>query len=650
MRGSLKIIYFDLCAIPVYLLILWTCYVRGFTKGRANQIFILVNVMSLTCAFLDILMEFVVNPVPLSHGSVLLGTAISFTYKLLRNTCVVIYLVYIFVMTKTSYILRPLKSKLFLGVPLAILVILLFQNFFTHNVFQVTAAEGYSRGPLLIVLYLIALLYGIVGSIYCVYCKRYLPLGKWTSLLSVYILTFLSVLIEMMEPRVMVEMFCSSISLLMILLLVMRPEERMDASLGTQNWSAFISDLRNITLSGDHVQVIVLQLLGAQETRIYLGERRYDDYLREIAISLQNLYKSKHINVNVEFYVERPGTLYLTVDDPYFDVEKDIPGFLNKIRKQLQPYTDIGIRFDPKVCLIKVPDDISDIDEFTNLCHKFTQFGESDQMIFHVADITRSRNYAIVSHMEEILNRAITENRIVMYYQPIYDMKTGDFQTAEALARLNDSKYGMISPAHFIPVAESTGLIIPFGEKILESVFDFMSRHDLNALGLARIGINLSVMQVLQKDLPYKIARLQKKYNIDPRRVSFEITETIFDNIGDVMEQNVLELKRMGYSFALDDYGIGYSNIQRMSKLPLDIIKIDKSLVDEMFTENGEVIIRNTVRMMQGIHKILVVEGVESKQEIDILDNLSCDYIQGFYFSEPLPESEFIQFMKRVRE
>ena len=101
----------------------------------------------------------------------------------------------------------------------------------------------------------------------------------------------------------------------------------------------------------------------------------------------------------------------------------------------------------------------------------------------------------------------------------------------------------------------------------------------------------------------------------------------------------------MGYSFSLDDYGVGYSNIQRMSKLPLDIIKIDKSLVDEMFTNDGRVIIKNTIRMMKGIHKELVVEGVETKEAVDALAEMSCDYIQGFYYSRPLPEDAFIQFM-----
>ena len=95
-----------------------------------------------------------------------------------------------------------------------------------------------------------------------------------------------------------------------------------------------------------------------------------------------------------------------------------------------------------------------------------------------------------------------------------------------------------------------------------------------------------------------------------------------------------------------DDYGVGFSNIQRMSKLPIALVKIDKSLVDDMFTEDGSVIIRNTVLMMQGIRKKLVAEGVETRSQIDALSEMACDHIQGFYYSRPLPADEFVDFLK----
>jgi EAL domain-containing protein (putative c-di-GMP-specific phosphodiesterase class I) len=154
------------------------------------------------------------------------------------------------------------------------------------------------------------------------------------------------------------------------------------------------------------------------------------------------------------------------------------------------------------------------------------------------------------------------------------------------------------------------------------------------------------VAQCLQKGFPEKIKRLQDKYGVSPDQVNFEVTETMFDNLSGVMDKNIRELADMGYTFSLDDYGVGYSNIQRLKSLPLSIIKIDKSLVDDMFTQDGKVIIENTVRMMQGIHKKLVMEGVETKEAVEAFGSLDCDYIQGYYYSRPLSAEDFVRFME----
>ncbi|MBR6303840.1 MAG: EAL domain-containing protein, partial [Lachnospiraceae bacterium] len=202
------------------------------------------------------------------------------------------------------------------------------------------------------------------------------------------------------------------------------------------------------------------------------------------------------------------------------------------------------------------------------------------------------------------------------------------------------------SPADFIPEAERRGLILPIGDFVLDAVHRFASENELEKLGLSYIEINLSVAQCLERELPSKMEALSNKYSVGPDKVNLEITETSYDNIGDIMDENLKILSEQGYSFSLDDYGVGYSNIQRVSKLPLKIVKIDKSLVDNMNTVSGKSIMNNTVRMMKDINKELVIEGVETKEDFDALRQMGCDFIQGFYFSKPLPAREFIEFLK----
>jgi EAL domain-containing protein (putative c-di-GMP-specific phosphodiesterase class I) len=186
----------------------------------------------------------------------------------------------------------------------------------------------------------------------------------------------------------------------------------------------------------------------------------------------------------------------------------------------------------------------------------------------------------------------------------------------------------------------------PIGDAVLDSVFRFVSEHDLDALGLRYIEINLSVAQCMQSSLTEKIVRLQNTYGVDPGRINLEITETTFEKISEVVLENVNELIRRGYSFALDDYGIGYSSIQRVNRLPLKLVKIDKSMLDEGSTANGRMILEHTVRMMQSIDKQLVAEGAETGDDVAMLEHMDCDYIQGYYFSRPLPEREFVRFIE----
>lgn len=189
--------------------------------------------------------------------------------------------------------------------------------------------------------------------------------------------------------------------------------------------------------------------------------------------------------------------------------------------------------------------------------------------------------------LSQILQRAVTGQSLQIYYQPIYDIHRKCFHSAEALARLIDPGYGMVSPAVFIPAAERSGLIVTLGEKIIESVYRFLSEHDIEALGLDCVEINLSVAQCMDQDLCGKVLRLQQQYGIDPRFIRFEITETTFGHISDVGQDTLKQLSGMGYRFALDDYGTGYSNIQCLSRTEFALIKIDKTLVDDLDKPHG---------------------------------------------------------------
>ena len=640
----MKIIYFDICAIPLFLMILFVCHSRRMTKGNANRLFISLVILSLFSAVADLGMEVTNNMAPLSGAGLAVCCVSSYVYLALRNATNAVLLLFLLALTRTAFLIRKRWARLCFGLPYALVLVLLAQNPFTHSVFTVTAQSGYARGALLLALYGVALLYGIGGLIYCIYCRRYLPTDKWISLLVTYLLEHIAVLIQFYYPRLLVEMFFTAMGEMLVMLSIMRPEERMDIDVGMLSWSSYQTDLRNILLSGERVQIIVVRMQNCLEIRNYLGDHKYNRYLSEIANGIRAIpWNRRH---RIELYFERPGAMYLIVNEDEHDAQDLGERLLNEVGDQIKRYADMGVRFEPRVCLIRCPDDLRNAEDIFSLGHKFQKIDSRNQTAFLAREIVHSHTFAIESHIEEILDRAIRDDHIEMYYQPIYDVRSGIFRSAEALARIIDPKYGFISPTIFIPAAEMLGLIIPIGDIVLEKVFRFISEHDMDALGLAYIEINLSVAQCMERSLPGKILALQQKYGVDPRRVNLEITETTFENISEAVLENANELIRMGYSFALDDYGIGYSSIQRVNHLPLRLIKIDKSMLDEIDSANGRMILEYTVRMMQGIGKQLVAEGAETRNVVGILEDMGCDYIQGYYFSRPLMSEAFISYLE----
>jgi EAL domain-containing protein (putative c-di-GMP-specific phosphodiesterase class I) len=615
------------------------------TKGSANQLFILTVLLSLFSAVADLGMEITSNMAPMPESVRMICSISTYAYLTIRNANNVVLLLFLLALTRTTFLLRKKWVQITLCLPYICILVMLVQNIFTHNAFSVTAEEGYTRGPLMLAFYGIALFYGLMGLAYCIYCRRFLPLNKWSSLLAIYILAHLAVLIQFFYPKLLLEMFFTALGEMLIMLTIMRPEERMDSEVGMLSWASYQADLRNIILSREHVQIAVIQLLSCRELRNFLGDHSFNEYISEIANGIRAL-RWKH-PYRIELYYERPGTIYLIADNDEGDLENLGQRLLSEANDGIKSYIDKGARFESQICLIHCPDDLQNIDDIISLGHTFQKHGSRRLTVFHARDILNSQAFTIEAHIEQILHRAIKENNIVVYYQPIFDLRSGSFHSAEALARIIDPEYGLISPAIFIPAAETRGFIIPIGDMVLEQVFRFVSEHDLNDLGLSYIEINLSVAQCMETDLPEKIHMLQQKYDIDPSHINLEITETTFENINDIMVENIEKLVQKGYSFALDDYGIGYSNIQRINHLPLKLIKIDKSMLDEVSSANGQIILEHTIRMMQCIGKRLVAEGAETTHAIELLRSMGCDYIQGFYCSKPLPSSEFVDFLKK---
>jgi EAL domain-containing protein (putative c-di-GMP-specific phosphodiesterase class I) len=246
--------------------------------------------------------------------------------------------------------------------------------------------------------------------------------------------------------------------------------------------------------------------------------------------------------------------------------------------------------------------------------------------------------------MKRSVENAIKKSDVLLYLQPIIDASTGKLAGAEVLARLNDPKLGMIMPSDFISLAEENGSILTMGEQIFRKACEFMVYYG-KQISLPWINVNLSPIQCLDLNLPEEFYNIIKKYNLTPDQIRLEITEG--ENIDyNLLQQQIHSMEEKGFSFILDDYGTGYSNISRAIGMPLSIIKLDKSLTK--IEDNMKLISigEHTIRMIKDMDMEIVAEGIEDEKTLKKFEEMGCDFIQGYYFSRPLPKDQFIAFVR----
>jgi diguanylate cyclase (GGDEF)-like protein/PAS domain S-box-containing protein len=249
--------------------------------------------------------------------------------------------------------------------------------------------------------------------------------------------------------------------------------------------------------------------------------------------------------------------------------------------------------------------------------------------------------------IETDLRHAIEGNQLWLAYQPQMDLATGKIVGAEALIRWNHPERGLVSPGEFIPIAETSGLILPIGDWIIEEIC--RQRQIWQALGLPemRLGFNVSGVQFRQRNLFEQITSALQRTGLDASMLDVEITETVAMESTGRVQENVDQLTAAGVSMSMDDFGTGYSSLSNLQAFPVCRLKVDGSFVRGIGrTKDDEKIVEAVVRLGQSLGLTVVAEGVETIEQLKFLKERACDEIQGYWLSKPLPPTEFRRFVE----
>jgi len=246
-----------------------------------------------------------------------------------------------------------------------------------------------------------------------------------------------------------------------------------------------------------------------------------------------------------------------------------------------------------------------------------------------------------------LIRSAIEDDRIEVFYQPIYSTAEKKFVSAEALVRIRDKDGNIVPPGRFIPAAEKSGLISRIGEIVFDKVCAFIRKNQLKEkYGIRYVEVNLSVRQCEETKLADTYIRIMERYHLEPSCINLEITESTSIQTRKNLLKNMQILIDYGVKFSLDDFGSGASNLNYIIDMPVSIVKFDRDMSQAYFAnQKAKFVMEASMQMIHDMELEIVSEGVETEEQMEAIVALGIEYIQGYYFSRPLPGGEFLQFV-----
>lgn len=408
-----------------------------------------------------------------------------------------------------------------------------------------------------------------------------------------------------------------------------------DPLTGIYNASAFYKHTRDmLSESTDEFVLVRLNIVKFKVVNEIFGEKIADDILVALAEklkrSLEGVYCSYGRLTSDHFAL----CLYAELFD-----EDRLRALIGDIRESFPDYYNINV----KAGVYRVSDKAVSVPVMCDRAKLALQTIKDDnaQSIAYYNDEIRKALLA-EQRIENEMQWALDTEQFEVWFQPIYSLSSMQPYSAEALVRWRHPSKGLISPGTFIPIFEKNGFISKLDHYIFDHVCAYIRHRIDNGFKQIPISVNVSRMSLYKEDLADDIIELVERYKLSPELFKIEITETAYSNNPTTITNTVNRLRSYGFTILMDDFGSGYSSLNILKDLPIDVLKIDMSFMADLnSTDKAANILTSIVRMAKWLDMPCIAEGVETRAQVNFLKSIGCDNIQGFYFSKPLPREDF---------
>ena len=628
---------FEIAALAFEIVLLIFYFAKRHLPTKKNRYFVLAmgsgciaTLMDLVSAFANVYWRDI--PMELLH-------AINIFYFACIATNVLLLFVYILSVTDQ---LDVVKTPLFLiyCVPYLLTVIMAIATPLTGALYYFDSELGYMHGPTYLTNYVLNAFYLVLAVVYVfVYRKRISRMHLYSIVSLLVLLCIGAVLQSLFFPWVLLTNAFACFAMCIVYLSLQNPDLYIDKETGLFNKDGYLEYLRELTNSGTEFTFMVIYLDNYHSVKTVFGEEKAQKGLNEAIGYVRKNYSDDHI-----FRYSDDTFIVLT------PAKYDVGQAMELGRKRLDSGFAVDgehIRFS--VVFIVLPDEILDNDikrtqSILDYSLKSVVSGSKGNIIVDDELIVSSKRK---NDIEIALEKSIEKKSVQIYFMPIFSPITEKMERAEVLARIFDKEVGFIPPREFIAEAEKNGSIISLGRHIFEKTCEFIKDQEPEMYGVDRISVNLSAMQLMQEGMAEEFLSIANKNSVTMDKISFDIAEVIDTDRDGIAERNMKLLAEAGAEFALNGYGSGYSSLENIMKLPISMVKIDRSLVISYF-EKDSMLLPDVIEMFRNQKLKIVLVGVETKDMARRLSVMGCDYLQGYFYSRTLPARDFLALLKRA--